>query len=460
MTNSNVLETITSINSFPRPQAPTWLRMLKLIFRPLDYFDEYGKRFGNFIVIGNKETPLVYVNHPEAIQKILSAPPELFESGRGNGILKYLMGDNSILLVDGNRHKRKRKLLMPPFHRQKVQTYSQLISEIITDMTKSWHSGQSLVIRSQMQKITLNIILQVVFGLRSGDRYQKLDHLLTILLEATGSPISSSILFFPFLQQDWGKWSPWGRFLNVKSQIDQLLREEIEQRRQTGNLTGDDILTMLMCTRDEAGEYLTVAELRDELITLLVAGHETTASALSWAMYWIHYLPEVEKNLRSELSILDDNPSTQAIINLPYLDAVCRETLRIYPVAMTTFPRILTSSMEIMGYDFPAKTTLLPCIYLVHHREDLYPEANQFKPERFLSKSFSNAEFFPFGGGNRRCIGSELAMLEMKLVLATTLSKFKFRLANHRQVKPVRRGLTIAPPNNLKVLVEDRIEDI
>jgi cytochrome P450 len=187
---------------------------------------------------------------------------------------------------------------------------------------------------------------------------------------------------------------------------------------------------------------------------LLVAGHETTASALSWGLYWIHYLPEVERKLRQELASLGDRLDPLEVIKLPYLSAFCWETLRIYPIALTTFPRLLKEPLEVMGYHFKAGTALMPCIYLVHHREDLYPQADQFQPERFLNRQYSPYEYFPFGGGDRRCLGMGLALMEMKLAIASILSQFQLILPDPKLLRPSRRGLTVAPPSNLRLKVK------
>jgi unspecific monooxygenase len=199
-----------------------------------------------------------------------------------------------------------------------------------------------------------------------------------------------------------------------------------------------------MSARDQNGQPMTDTELRDELMTLLTAGHETTASALSWALYWIHSLPEVHHKLLQELDAFDD-ADLSGIAKLPYLSAVCQETLRIYPIAMLAFARVVKSPFQFMGYDLEPNTLLAPCIYLTHHREDLYPEPKLFKPERFLERQYSTYEYLPFGGGNRRCIGVALALFEMKLVLATILSRSQLQLVENSQVKPMRRGVTLAP---------------
>jgi cytochrome P450 len=211
-----------------------------------------------------------------------------------------------------------------------------------------------------------------------------------------------------------------------------------------------------MSARDEAGEPMTDVELRDELMTLLAAGHETTASALTWALYWIHKLPEVREKLLQELDSLGDNPNPSSIARLPYLSAVCSETLRIYPVALITFSRRVKVPLPLMGYEFEPGTLLTGCIYLTHQREDLYPEPKRFKPERFLERQFSPFEYLPFGGGSRRCVGAAFAVFEMKLVLATILQDKQLALADNRQVKPVRRGLTSTPPGVRLVVTGER----
>ncbi|MBW4647981.1 MAG: cytochrome P450 [Kastovskya adunca ATA6-11-RM4] len=440
------------------PKTPQLLRTLKLVARPLEYMDDYAQRYGDFFTVGSQNSPVVYCSNPKAIQELFTADSERFEIGKGNRILRFLLGDKSLLLMDGPQHQRQRRLLMPPFHGDRLRTYNQLICDITAQVTAQWEVGKPFPIRLSMQEITLRVILQAVFGLHQGDRYEQLRQLLSSLLEAIGSPLSSALLFFPSLQKDWGSLSPWGRFLRQKQKIQQLIYDEIRDRREQGDFSGTDILTLLMSARDQAGQPMTDQELHDELMTLLVAGHETTASALTWALYWTHHLPEVEEKLRCELGTLSDDADKGKISRLPYLTAVCQETLRIYPIAITTFPRILKSPLELMGHDFKAGTVLLPSIYLVHQREDIYPEPKRFQPERFLERQFSPYEYFPFGGSDRLCIGMALAQMEMKLVLATILSRFHLALVDQRPAKPVRRGLTVAPPSKMQMVVIERVK--
>ncbi|MEW6491881.1 MAG: cytochrome P450 [Cyanobacteriota bacterium] len=429
-------------------------RMLKLIFRPLDYLNNYAQRYGDIFKIGGeKSPPFVYVSNPEAIKEIFTADPDEFEIGRGDRILRFLLGENSLIVDDGEYHHRQRKLLMPPFHGDRLRTYSQLICDVTLAVTQEWAPGKPFLVRPYTQEITLRVILQAVFGLYEGPRYQQLRQLLSSMLETIGTPLTSSVLFFEWLQQDWGPFSPWGRFLHLKQQVKQLIYAELQERRDSGNFSGADILTLMMSARDEAGQAMTDEELHDELMTLLIAGHETTASALMWALYWIEHLPEVHEKLLRELDTLGNTDDLMEIARLPYLNAICQETLRIYPVVPSAFIRVLKSPMELAGYQFPKGTALMCSSYLTHQRADIYPEPQCFKPERFLEKQYSPYEYFPFGGSNRRCLGAALAQLEMKLAIATIVSRFELALTNNRPVKPVRRGLTFAPPGNMRMVV-------
>lgn len=434
------------------PQTPRVLRMMKLIARPLEYLEDYGQRYGDIFRVGNSSPPVVYVGNPKAIQEIFATSPDRFQTGGGGKVLQLLLGEQSVVLLDGDRHQRQRKLLMPPFHGDRLRAYGQLICDTTQQVTAAqWQLGQPFPVRLTMQEITLRVILKAVFGISNGNRYDQLRRLLSSLLDSIGSPLSASLIFFAALQQDWGAWSPWGRFLRLKQQVDRLILDEIRDRQISGS-SGNDILSLLLSARDEAGQPMTEAELRDELVTLLLAGHETTASALSWALYWVHYLPEVQEKLRSELTNLGPQPQPGDLARLPYLAAVCQETLRVYPVTLTTGVRALKAPMTLLHYEIEPETVLFPCTYLLHHREDLYPNPKQFRPERFLERQFAAHEYIPFGGGHRYCIGAAMAMLEMKLVLATIVAHWQLLLVNPRPIKPVRRGLTVAPPTNLHMV--------
>ncbi|MGL5804221.1 MAG: cytochrome P450 [Xenococcaceae cyanobacterium] len=442
------------------PKSPSFIQLFFWIADPLNYLDTCAKRYGDIFTLRIAGfDPLIIISNPQAIQEIFNVDSKQFDAGRSNSIVRFLVGDNSLLLLDGDRHKRERKLLMPSFHGEKIKFYAKSICQITEKIASQWQVDRPFIARNVMQDITLEIILNAVFGLSSGDRYQQIKPLLAEVLDMTGSPLRASLLFLKFLQQDWGAWSPWGRMVQRQRKIDELLFAEIEQRRANSEQNGNDILSLMLGVRDEAGQSMSDRELRDEMITLLVAGHETTATALAWAFYWIHKLPEVRNKLLEELTSLGDNPDPMAIYQLPYLTAVCNEVLRMHPVIPITFPRIAKQAIKIMGYEFEAETQLTPSIYLVHYREDIYPEPHQFKPERFLDRTYSPSEFLPFGGGNRRCLGYALALLELKLVIGTILPRYELALASNSPVKAQRRGLTIAPSNGVPMVMVKKIEE-
>lgn len=432
--------------------------MIQWVAQPLELLDECAQRYGDPFTLGlvGPFPKTVFFSSPQAIQQIFTATPEQVDTGRSNSILKPVVGENSLLLLDGDRHQQQKTLLMPPFHGERMRTYGQIISDVTQQVASQWQIGQPFSARSSTQEISLQVILRAVFGLTEGEPYHQLKELLKSLLHSIASPARASMLFFRPLQQNLGSWSPWGSFLHQMQQIDALLYAEIQKRCQQLNSSREDILSLLLSVRDDLGEPMSQTELRDELITLLVAGHDTTASAIAWALYWIHQVPGVLDKLLEELDNLGADPDLNAIARLPYLSAVCQETLRIYPLTPIAFPRITKLPLQIGDYQFEPGVRLVPCIYLTHRREDLYPDSDKFKPERFLEQQFSPYEYLPFGGGNRRCIGFAFAQFEMKLVLATLLSRWQLNLASPRFVRPVRRGVTIAPSNGVQIVVTGR----
>jgi len=449
------------------PKTPVWLRRLRglrFVFFPLDLLDARSQTYGDDYRVSAPDVKpaLVYFSSPEALEAIFTAKPEQLSAGQANQILSLLVGEQGIVLLEGEAHQRHRQLLMPPFHGDRMRSYAQVIQEITAQVTSQWNLGTQFAVRPVMQSISLQVILRAVFGLDSGPRYEQLRQVLTQMLDGFGSPVGAMFLFYRFLQKDWGAWSPWGRFLRLRQQVDDLLYAEIAERHHQSDANRTDILALLMAARDSDGEPLSDVELRDELLTLLFAGHETTASALAWALYWIAALPEVRSKLLVELETVKSEaaPDPVTISRLPYLSAICQETLRLYPIAISAFPRVVKQPMQIAGYDLEAGTVIMPSIYLAHHRAAVYPEPKQFRPERFLERQFSPYEYLPFGGGDRRCIGSAFALFEMKLVLFQILSNFELTLVNSQPIRPIRRGLTVAPSDRLRMQVTSKRESV
>ena len=446
------MKSIPTLKQSPLQQKIQW------VARPDKYMESAFKQapdlFAAKITAGDG---YVFVNHPEAMRQIVTGDrAKYFASSKDNQLLQPLVGDNSLLLIEGDRHRQRRKLLLPPFHGERMQVYSRLICDLTHNSIGKLEPNRPFVARRVTQEISLRVIFEAVYGIQDDRRSEELKQRVVRLLNIFESVISSVSLFFPWLQQDWGAWSPWGNFVRQQKAIDELIYQEIATRRTEDNSQRQDILSLMMTAKDEAGESMKDLELRDELMTLMLAGHETTATAIAWSLYWVHRYPEIKAKLQTEIASLGADPDPMELAKLPYLDAVCKETLRIYPVAMLTFPRTVLEPTELMGYKLEAGQTLMGCIHLLHQREDIYPEPHKFKPERFEMREFSAYEFFPFGGGKRRCIGEALAKLELKLVLATIISHYELELESDRPEVPARRGVTLAPKTGVQMVFKGK----
>lgn len=450
-----------TVVKLPSPKTPPLLQMLNWVTNPISYMEEVAQNYGDIFVlkIGWNFSPLVFVSNPQVIQRIFTDSKKFKAPGSGERIFQPVLGEYSITrTLDSSRYMRKRKLLMPPLHGERVVIYSQLIRNVTEDVIGKYTLGEPFSLQIAMQEISLELMLGGVFGFLKGERRELLKKLMISWLEALSNPISSSLLYVPLLQRDLGSWSPWSRFRHLSQQINQLLEVEIQERRQNYDPSRKDILTLLMSAHDEAGQPMSNEELRDEMMTLLAAGHETTSMAMTMALYWIHNQPNIKNQLLGELKVLGDFPNPITISQLPYLTAVCKETLRIYPIAYMTFPRVVQSPVDLMGYELDPGTEVVASIYLTHHLTDLYPDPKQFKPERFLEKHFSPYEYLPFGGGSHLCIGESLAIFEMKMVLATILSRYQTNFVNTEPLRLKVRRFSLAPANDLKMLVSAKYD--
>lgn len=442
----------------PKVKIPVLQQRYEWIAKPLKFMDKAASQYPDIFtsqIFGTKKS-ILFANHPQAIQEILTNDRKKFTApGEVNKTLAPIVGDYSVMLLDGSRHKRERQLLMPQFHGERMQAYGKLICDITEKVFGQLSPDKPFIARDVTSEISLSVMLQAVFGLYEGERYQQMKNRILQMMSLFRSPLAFSFILLPFLQINLGPWSPWGYYLYQREQLDKLLYAEIaETRSQVENTNRVDILSLLMSATDAEGNSMTDRELRDELMTLLLAGYETTATAMAWGLYWIHHQPQVREKLLEELDSLGENPDPISISKLPYLTAVCNETLRIYPVVLATFVRKTEEPVELLGYPIEPDTEIWGCIYLLHHREDLYPDSQQFKPERFLERQFSPYEFMPFGGGARRCVGYALAQFEMKLVLAKAVSRYQLSLADSKPEKPQRRGVTLAPASGVKMRIQ------
>ena len=442
------------MKSIPSLKQSSLKQRIQWIVQPDKYMDGASQQapdiFHADITTGDG---YIFVNHSEGMrQMITNDRTKFFAGSKDNALLQPLVGDNSLFLIEGDRHKNRRKLLLPPFHGERMQAYGEIICNLTRNIIEGLQPNQTFTARDLTQEVSLQVIFEAVYGLQDNERSQNLKQSISRFANLFESTLTSAFLFLPGLQQDWGAWSPWGKFMRQQKAIDEAIYQEIATRRTEDCSQRQDILSLMMSARDEAGEGMKDYELRDELMTLMLAGHETTATAISWGLYWIHRYPEIKAKLRAEIASLGEDAGTMAIAKLPYLDAVCKETLRIYPVAMLTFPRTVLEPTELMGYKLETGQVVMGCIYLMHRRKDVYPEPNKFKPERFKMREFDAYEFFPFGGGKRRCIGEALAMLELKLALATIVSEYDLELASNKPEVPARRGVTLAPKKGVKMI--------
>ncbi len=440
----------------PSVKTPNAIQLWQWITNPVKYLHNCDRQYGDMFTVNWSSVfkDIIFISNPAAIQQLLTSDTKQFAApGAANQILRPFLGDRGVILLDGQEHRQRRQLVMPAFHGDKIRGYTDSIQQITREVIKQWPVGATINAREQMQSVSLSVILQTIFGLYQGEKFDRIRDKLIAVISVTDSPLKSSFMFIPKLQQDWGAWSPWGRFKRDIAELDQLLYQEIADRRRDYQPGRTDILNLLIGSQDADGQGMNDQELRDELMTLLFAGHETTATALSWGIYWATYLPEVRAKLLADIATLGADRDGMAISKLLYLGAFCSEVLRIHPVAMLTFARIAQEPVSIQGYDLAAGTVVMGCMYLTHHRPDLYPEPDLFKPERFLERQFSPYEYFPFGGGARRCIGLALAQLELKLALVEVLTSCELQLTDQLPIAPARRGVTLAPQTGVNIKV-------
>jgi unspecific monooxygenase len=430
----------------PRVPSPPWLQAARWVLDPVRYMSDCRQTHPDLFatrISGRHGDPVIFVQEPRILQYLFSHDRrELFAPGDGIGVLEPLIGQASVVMLEGEPHVRRRRLLLPPFHGERLHVYADLIGEIAVEELSLQRPGVPFRAHRLTQQISLQVIMRSVFGLDRGPRYDEIRRLLTEVFDTFASPLWSAFLFYRGLQVNWG---PWRAFVRRRNRLDELLYAEISDRAADSAVCRSDVLSLLMTARDEQGAALTPRELRNELMTLLLAGLETTSTVMAWALYWIHRHPEVRRQILEELDQLPTGTPRSEWARLPYLTAVCQEVLRIHPPVPFTFARIPHDDLEIEGWRFPRGSRIAGCIYLLHQRADLYPQPEQFRPERFRERKFALCEFMPFGAGARRCIGEALAMLEIKVALATLLRTHEFALVGARPETPVRRGVILTP---------------
>jgi cytochrome P450 len=419
--------------------------MWEWIARPVPFLERCNRRYGEMFTVRFPIGKIVFLSNPETIKEIFTGDPDVLHAGEANATpLEPLMGKNSVLLLDGPEHMRQRKLMLPSFHGERMQRYGDLMREIAEDEIKRWPVGDPFPLRPRTQAITLEIIMRAVFGIDDAERLAHLRDRLGRLLDIGMQPRAlASIVLLP-LRRTIGR-RVWERFQRLRTDVDEVLYDEIARRRTAPDIAErDDVLSILVQARDEQDKSLTDVELRDELITLLVAGHETTATTLAWAFdQLLRHSHELER-LQAEV---DTGESDE------YLDAVIKETLRVRPV-IPGVVRKLTAPIELNGYRIPAGVRVAPNIYLTHRRPDVYPEPERFMPERFLGQPPDTYSWIPFGGGIRRCLGASFALYELKVVIPAILRNVTLRAVGDQPESIRRRAITFVPGRDAMVIVE------
>ena len=427
----------------PGPRAPIPLQTLGFWSRPVPYFERCRARYGTpFTLRLVGQPPFVMISQPQEIKQIFQAPPEVLHPGEGARILEPIVGPQSVILLDEGPHLEQRKLMLPAFHGERVQRLSGVMAELTDREVASWPRGETIALHPLLQRLTLEIILRAVFGLERGAQLDTLRDLLTDVLAFNESPVS----LLPLAQRSFGGRGPWARLQRLRAESDALIFELIAERREAA-VDSDDMLALLLAARHEDGSLMSPSELRDELLTALVAGHETTASQLAWGFDLLAREPAVVARLVEEI----DEDSDEA-----YLSATINEILRRKPVLSNAEPRLVKQPTAIGDYTYPEGTVLLASAYLVHHDPEIYPDPYRFRPERFLEQSPGTYTWIPFGGGRRRCLGASFALLEMKLVLRAVLASCELTPTHRGAELTRRRSITFSPAAGASVVLRDR----
>jgi len=425
----------------PGPRAPAAAQTLAWVIRPVAFMEECRRRYGPLFTVKLGPSKVVMIADPAAVREVFQGPPDLLHMGDINGLFRPILGSTGLLLTDGPEHLRQRKLMLPPFHGERMRAYGRLMADAADREVSSWPVGEEFALLPRMQAITVDVILGAVFGI---DPASAEPHPLRRLVVELLHRCQSYSTMLPQLRHSLAGRSPWARLMRCVDDVDEVLYAEIARRR-AATTRGDDVLSMLLDARDENGAALSDRELRDELLTLLVAGHETTASALAFAFERLLRHPEMLERLTDELSWGDET----------YLDAVIKETLRLRPV-LPIVARKLKGEFTVGGYELPRGTVVMPNVWLVHHNPDVYPDPEAFRPERFVNTQPDTYSWIPFGGGVRRCLGASFAQFEMRIVLRTVLSRAVLA-ARPQSERVVRRSFTFAPEHGAHVVMLRRV---
>ena len=435
----------------PGPRSPTFVQTAAWWRRPLDFLDACALRFGDVFTLrlaGLGDT--VVVSRPELLKQIFTGDPAVLRAGQANQILLPVLGPSSVLLLDGAEHVRQRRLLMPPFVGERMGVYAEVMARSTLAALRTLPVGRPFSLHTAMAEVTLDVILHAVFGLDDGPTLGPFARLLGSFF---GDPPSFLVLL-PRLRID-APLSPYRSFLRSRARVDRAVYQLIAERRRAPDLAArSDVLSLLLVARDEAGQPMSDEEVHDELMTIMAAGHETSATTLAWVFEHLLAEPAMLARALAEVEAAQAGGPVPAaaLTKLEYLDAIVKEALRLRPV-IPTVGRVLAAPYDLAGYRLPAGTTVWPCIHLTHRRADVYPEPERFRPERWLGARVDPYAWLPFGGGIRRCVGMGFALYELKVILATVLSHARLRPASPVPARAVRRTVTMFPSEGARAVL-------
>ena len=428
----------------PGPRLPAVASLLATWTRPAGSMERLRARYGKRITVRLPfQPPFVILSDPEEIRQVFTAPPEVLHPGEGARVLETILGRSSVILLDESDHLRQRRLMLPAFHGERMQRLTGLMRELTDRELDTWPLGRPFELHPRLQKLTLEIILRAVFGLDRGARLDGLRDGLTRLLAFGENPLS----ILPAVRRRMPWLPPVRRLAEVLEQTDRMIFELVEERRTDG-ADRDDVLAMLLEARHEDGSPMSDAEIRDELVTALVAGHETTASQLAWAFERLSREPRVADALVEELQAGDERR---------YLEATLNEILRLRPVLPNAEPRLVKQPIAIGPYTYPPGVALLASGFLVHRDPEIYPDPLAFRPERFLDSAPGTYTWIPFGGGRRRCLGASFAMTEMRIALEAVLERFSLTPVAPEREETRRRSITFSPGDGARVVLGPRL---
>ena len=441
------------------PVYPYIFQLLEAQLNPLESLENWFDKYGDTFRVGSTQPPYtVYFSSPNALRTIFNASPDILSYRQTSQLVKLFLTDSSLIFLPENEHQRQRKLIIPNWHKHSLNSCGQKIIAITKSIIDNLILDTAFDVRRIMQRISLEVILSEIFGSNNYLVREEIKNTIWSLFTLFESPLTtghllSAYLFPNLLQQESGIW---GKIKHLQRKLEALIDSEIIYRKQHKNARKSDFLSLLLESRSEDGQPMTIEEIQQVMLTLIFAGFETAAAALSWMLYWVYYTPRVKAKLTEELKTYSNDFSNPlAIAKIPYLESVCNETLRINPPSASAFARTVKKPIEIDGHYLEPGTGVNVSIYLAHRREAVFRQANEFKPERFLERQFSPYEFLPFGGGQCRCLGASLAQYEMKLVLATVVSNFELELIKPRPLKAKRHGIVMIP-SDLKMKVLSR----